>query len=76
MPTKDWAKLTQVLKLEENVRYFGLKYFGMANKRHGIVHIIRPEQGFSLSGTICAYGNSHTVTYGAVGVITFGIGTA
>ena len=67
---------TQVLKLGENMRKFGLKYFGMANERQGIVHIIGPEQGFTLSDTTCVYKNSHMITHGDFGVITFDIGTA
>ena len=54
----------------------GLKYFGMTNKRQDIVHIIRPDQGFTLLDTMCVYGNSHIATHGAFGVITFGFGTA
>ena len=42
---------TQVLQLEQNVKDFGLKYFGMEDERQGIVHIIGPEQGFTLPGT-------------------------
>mmetsp|Transcript_3667 Transcript_3667/g.6958 ORF Transcript_3667/g.6958 Transcript_3667/m.6958 type:complete len:782 (+) Transcript_3667:29-2374(+) len=67
---------TQVLKLEENVADFGLKYFGMADERQGIVHIIGPEQGFTLPGTTCVCGDSHTATHGAFGALAFGIGTS
>ncbi|GMH50603.1 hypothetical protein TrLO_g14027 [Triparma laevis f. longispina] len=67
---------TQVLKLEENVKDFGLKYFGMADERQGIVHIIGPEQGFTLPGTTCVCGDSHTATHGAFGALAFGIGTS
>jgi len=67
---------TQVLKLEENVKDFGLKYFGMADERQGIVHIIGPEQGFTLPGTTCVCGDSHTATHGAFGAMAFGIGTS
>lgn len=67
---------TQVMKLEENVVDFGLKYFGMADERQGIVHIIGPEQGFTLPGTTCVCGDSHTATHGAFGALAFGIGTS
>jgi len=67
---------TQVLKLEENVKDFGVKYFGMADERQGIVHIIGPEQGFTLPGTTCVCGDSHTATHGAFGSLAFGIGTS
>ncbi len=67
---------TQVLQLEKNVEDFGLKYFGMEDERQGIVHIIGPEQGFTLPGTTCVCGDSHTATHGAFGALAFGIGTS
>ena len=66
----------QVMKLEENVKDFGVKYFGMEDQRQGIVHIIGPEQGFTLPGTTCVCGDSHTATHGAFGALAFGIGTS
>ncbi|KAG8737907.1 3-isopropylmalate dehydratase, partial [Ceratobasidium sp. 428] len=66
----------QCVALEENVREFGLTYFGMKDRRQGIVHIIGPEQGFTLPGTTCVCGDSHTSTHGAFGAIAFGIGTS
>jgi len=66
----------QVLALEANVETFGLPYFGMADKRQGIVHIIGPEQGFTVPGTTCVCGDSHTATHGAFGALAFGIGTS
>ena len=48
---------TQVQQLEKNVKDFGLKYFGMEDERQGIVHIIGPEQGFTLPGTTCVCGD-------------------
>jgi 3-isopropylmalate dehydratase len=70
------ASRTQVLQLEKNVEDFGIKYFGMADERQGIVHIIGPEQGFTLPGTVCVCGDSHTATHGAFGALAFGIGTS
>lgn len=67
---------TQVLQMEKNVKAFGLKYFGMEDERQGIVHIIGPEQGFTLPGTTCVCGDSHTATHGAFGSLAFGIGTS
>lgn len=55
---------------------FGLTYFGMEDKRQGIVHIIGPEQGFTLPGTTVVCGDSHTSTHGAFGSLAFGIGTS
>lgn len=70
------ASRTQVMQLEQNVKDFGIKYFGMADERQGIVHIIGPEQGFTLPGTVCVCGDSHTATHGAFGALAFGIGTS
>ncbi|KAH0537205.1 hypothetical protein FGG08_005983 [Glutinoglossum americanum] len=67
---------TQCMTLEENVRAFGLTYFGLDDKRQGIVHIIGPEQGFTLPGTTVVCGDSHTSTHGAFGALAFGIGTS
>ena len=70
------ASRTQVLQLEQNVKDFGLKYFGIADERQGIVHIIGPEQGFTVPGSTCVCGDSHTATHGAFGALAFGIGTS
>jgi 3-isopropylmalate dehydratase len=70
------ASRTQVLQLETNVKDFGVKYFGMADERQGIVHIIGPEQGFTLPGCTTVCGDSHTATHGAFGAMAFGIGTS
>lgn len=66
----------QVAALEDNVKEFGLTYFGMGDRRQGIVHIIGPEQGFTLPGTTVVCGDSHTSTHGAFGALAFGIGTS
>ncbi|KAK0511421.1 hypothetical protein JMJ35_005994 [Cladonia borealis] len=66
----------QCITLEENVKAFGLTYFGLGDKRQGIVHIIGPEQGFTLPGTTVVCGDSHTSTHGAFGALAFGIGTS
>lgn len=73
---EETASRTQVMQLEENVKDFGLKYFGMADERQGIVHIIGPEQGFTLPGCVTVCGDSHTATHGAFGALAFGIGTS
>ncbi|EPE09929.1 3-isopropylmalate dehydratase [Ophiostoma piceae UAMH 11346] len=67
---------TQCVTLEENVRDFGVTYFGLGDKRQGIVHVIGPEQGFTLPGTTVVCGDSHTSTHGAFGALAFGIGTS
>ena len=66
----------QVEALEHNVAEFGLTYFSMNDVRQGIVHIIGPEQGFTLPGTTIVCGDSHTATHGAFGALAFGIGTS
>jgi len=64
------------MTLEDNVKDFGITYFGLGDKRQGIVHIIGPEQGFTLPGTTVVCGDSHTSTHGAFGALAFGIGTS
>lgn len=73
---EETASRTQVMQMEKNVKDFGLKYFGMADERQGIVHIIGPEQGFTLPGCTTVCGDSHTATHGAFGALAFGIGTS
>jgi len=65
-----------VATLERNAREFGIEYFGMDDVRQGIVHIIGPEQGWTLPGLIIVCGDSHTATHGAFGSVAFGIGTS
>jgi len=66
----------QVMALEDNVKDFGITYFGLDNARQGIVHIIGPEQGFTQPGMTIVCGDSHTATHGAFGSLAFGIGTS
>lgn len=67
---------TQVETLEKNVKEFNIEYFGMADKRQGIVHVIGPEQGMTQPGMTIVCGDSHTSTHGAFGALAFGIGTS
>ncbi|WP_131195642.1 3-isopropylmalate dehydratase large subunit [Lichenihabitans psoromatis] len=66
----------QVETLAENAREFGIQYFNELDRRQGIVHIIGPEQGFTLPGTTIVCGDSHTSTHGAFGALAHGIGTS
>jgi 3-isopropylmalate/(R)-2-methylmalate dehydratase large subunit len=83
VPTKDRAKgipdpesAQQVATLEANAREFGIEYLPMNDIRQGIVHIVGPEQGWTLPGTTIVCGDSHTSTHGAFGALAFGIGTS
>ncbi|MBI1273052.1 MAG: 3-isopropylmalate dehydratase large subunit [Alphaproteobacteria bacterium] len=66
----------QVETLEQNVRDFGIEYYAMSDARQGIVHVVGPEQGFTLPGATIVCGDSHTSTHGAFGALAFGIGTS
>jgi len=66
----------QVETLESNVAEFGVPYLSLTDIRQGIVHIVGPEQGFTLPGTTIVCGDSHTATHGAFGALAFGIGTS
>ena len=59
-----------------NARDFGIEYFNELDKRQGIVHVVGPEQGFTLPGTTIVCGDSHTSTHGAFGALAHGIGTS
>ncbi|HTO39364.1 MAG TPA: 3-isopropylmalate dehydratase large subunit [Rhizomicrobium sp.] len=83
VPTKDRAKgiadpesREQIATLEKNAHDFGVEYLGMDDIRQGIVHIVSPEQGWTLPGTTMVCGDSHTSTHGAFGALAFGIGTS
>jgi len=66
----------QVETLEANTKEFGVEYLPMSDIRQGIVHIVGPEQGFTLPGTTIVCGDSHTSTHGAFGALAHGIGTS
>ncbi|TQI73279.1 3-isopropylmalate/(R)-2-methylmalate dehydratase large subunit [Bosea sp. AK1] len=83
IPTTDRSKgiaeeesRIQVEALAKNARDFGVEYFNELDKRQGIVHIVGPEQGFTLPGTTIVCGDSHTSTHGAFGALAHGIGTS
>jgi 3-isopropylmalate/(R)-2-methylmalate dehydratase large subunit len=83
VPTTDRSKgieeaesRIQVEALERNCKEFGIQLFDMNDVRQGIVHIIGPEQGFTLPGMTIVCGDSHTSTHGAFGALAFGIGTS
>ena len=66
----------QVETLATNARDFGVEYYNELDKRQGIVHVVGPEQGFTLPGTTIVCGDSHTSTHGAFGALAHGIGTS
>ncbi len=66
----------QIAALAENVREFGIEYYNELDVRQGIVHVIGPEQGFTLPGQTIVCGDSHTSTHGAFGSLAHGIGTS
>jgi 3-isopropylmalate/(R)-2-methylmalate dehydratase large subunit len=76
LPIADQISAKQIHTLEENCRDFGITLFGMNDVRQGVVHVIGPEQGFTLPGTTIVCGDSHTSTHGAFGALAFGIGTS
>lgn len=67
---------SQVAELEANVAAFGVPYRARGGAGHGIVHVIGPEQGFTLPGITMVCGDSHTTTHGAFGALAFGIGAS
>lgn len=76
LPNPDPESAEQIATLAENARNFGIEYYNEFDRRQGIVHIIGPEQGFTLPGTTIVCGDSHTSTHGAFGALAHGIGTS
>ncbi|NRB18832.1 MAG: 3-isopropylmalate dehydratase large subunit [Rhodobacteraceae bacterium] len=66
----------QVAALDSNAKEFGIHYYPMNDIRQGIVHIVGPEQGWTLPGMTVVCGDSHTATHGAFGALAHGIGTS
>jgi 3-isopropylmalate/(R)-2-methylmalate dehydratase large subunit len=75
-PNPDPESAAQIAYLAENAKVFGLEYYNEFDKRQGIVHVIGPEQGFTLPGTTLVCGDSHTATHGAFACLAHGIGTS
>ena len=83
VPTTDRSKgiddpesALQVDTMAKNAAEFGVEYYNESDVRQGIVHVIGPEQGFTLPGTTIVCGDSHTSTHGAFGALAHGIGTS
>ena len=76
LPNPDPESAAQIAYLADNAKFFGLEYYDEFDKRQGIVHIIGPEQGFTLPGVTLVCGDSHTATNGAFGALAYGIGTS
>ncbi|WP_136684304.1 3-isopropylmalate dehydratase large subunit [Falsirhodobacter xinxiangensis] len=83
VPTKDrhvtlreGLAAAQVARLRENTAIHAIPYIPMNDRRHGIVHVIGPELGFTLPGCTLVCGDSHTSTHGAFGALAFGIGAS
>src|SRR4030088_3602722 len=76
LPNPDPESAEQIRVMAENAKEFGIEYYGERDPRQGIVHIIGPDQGFTLPGTTIVCGDSHTATHGAFGALAHGIGTS
>ncbi|QNE04634.1 3-isopropylmalate dehydratase large subunit [Croceicoccus marinus] len=76
IPIADPASAQQLAALEANAPSFGIRYIGDADSEQGIVHVVGPEQGFSLPGATIVCGDSHTASHGGLGALAFGIGTS
>ena len=76
LPIADPQSAAQLAALEANAPAFGIRYIGATDASQGIVHVVGPEQGFSLPGATIVCGDSHTAAHGGVGALAFGIGTS
>ncbi|MBY6240701.1 3-isopropylmalate dehydratase large subunit [Methylosinus sp. Sm6] len=75
-PIEDPESKAQVEQLAINAAEFGVEYYNEHDARQGVVHIVGPEQGFTLPGSTIVCGDSHTSTHGAFGALAHGIGTS
>lgn len=76
LPIADTESAAQLAALEANAPEFGIRYIDAFAPEQGIVHVVGPEQGFSLPGTTIVCGDSHTACHGGIGALAFGIGTS
>ncbi|MBA15695.1 MAG: 3-isopropylmalate dehydratase large subunit [Sphingomonas sp.] len=76
LPIADPQSAEQLQALRKNTRDFGIDYIDAIALEQGIVHVVGPEQGFTLPGTTLVCGDSHTAAHGALGALAFGIGTS
>jgi len=76
LPIADPESANQLAALRRNAPEFGIKLFDETAPEQGIVHVVGPEQGFTLPGTTLVCGDSHTAAHGALGALAFGIGTS
>lgn len=76
VPIADLMSAKQLEALEANAPAFGIRYIDDAAPEQGIVHVVGPEQGFTLPGCTLVCGDSHTAAHGALGALAFGIGTS
>ena len=76
IPIADPESAEQLEALERNAPEFGIAYIDATDVKQGIVHVVGPEQGFSLPGTTIVCGDSHTACHGGLGALAFGIGTS
>jgi len=76
LPIADAESAAQLAALEKNAPEYGIRYIDATAAEQGIVHVVGPEQGFSLPGTTIVCGDSHTACHGGIGALAFGIGTS
>ena len=75
LPIADAESANQLAALRRNAPEFGIRYIDATDPEQGIVHVVGPEQGFSLPGATIVCGDSHTACHGGVGALAFGIST-
>ena len=76
LPIADPQSAAQLDALERNAAQFGVRHIASTAPEQGIVHVVGPEQGFSLPGATIVCGDSHTSAHGGLGALAFGIGTS
>jgi 3-isopropylmalate/(R)-2-methylmalate dehydratase large subunit len=70
-----WAE-DLITGLRDGSRKRAIRLFDVNQPGHGIVHVIGPELGLTLPGSLVLCGDSHTSTHGALGALAWGIGAS
>ncbi|MGE0848375.1 MAG: 3-isopropylmalate dehydratase large subunit [Hyphomicrobiaceae bacterium] len=70
------ALTPRLYSMRTDAKAAGVRLFDLGQPGQGIVHVIGPELGITLPGTLLVCGDSHTCTHGGMGALSFGIGSS
>lgn len=76
VPNKDIKSAILYKDLLEFVKEQGITHFYPVGENYGVCHVMLPQEGFDIPGTVIVGTDSHTCTHGAFGLFSMGIGTS